>query len=77
MNAGAGVAASLLEIPAAAYAVLLASSFYGSLHAATARYQRNMWLQRNRRPPEADGLLAAALINPAPPTLRQPSAGEP
>ena len=76
MNAGAGVAASLLEIPAAAYAVLLASSFYGSLHAATAGYQRNMWLQRNRTPPEADGLLAAALINPAPPTLRQPSAGE-
>ena len=76
MNAGAGVAASLLEIPAAAYAVLLASSFYGSLHAATARYQRNMWLQRNRTPPEANGLLAAALINPAPPTLRQPSAGK-
>ena len=47
----------------------------GSLHAATARYQRNMWLQRNRTPPEADGILAA-LINPAAPTLRQPSAGE-
>ena len=75
MNAGAGVAASLLEIPAAAYAVLLASSFYGSLHGATAGYQRDTWLQRNRTPPEANGLLAAALINPAPPTLRQPSAG--
>ena len=34
-----------------------------------------MGLQRNRTPPEADGILAA-LINPAPPTLRQPSAGE-
>jgi UDP:flavonoid glycosyltransferase YjiC (YdhE family) len=76
MNTGAGVAASVLGIPAAAYAVLLASSFYGSQHAATIGYQRSMWLQRNRTPPEANGLLAAALINPAPPTLRRPSAGE-
>jgi hypothetical protein len=74
-NAGAGVAASLLGIAAAAYAILLESSFYGSLHAATADYQRNMWLQRNRTPPAGNGLLAAVLINPAPPTL-QNSASE-
>jgi UDP:flavonoid glycosyltransferase YjiC (YdhE family) len=58
MNTGAGVAASVLGIPAAAYAVLLASSFYGSLHAATVGYQRNMWLLRNRTPPAGKGLLA-------------------
>ena len=72
MNTGAGVAASVLGIPAAAYAIALASSVYGSLHAATAGYQRDLWLQRGRTPPEANGLLAAALINPAPPTLQGP-----
>jgi UDP:flavonoid glycosyltransferase YjiC (YdhE family) len=76
MNTGAGVAASLLGIPAAAFAILLASSFYGSLHAATVGYQRSMWLQRGRTPPAGNELLAAVLINPAPPTLRQASAGE-
>jgi UDP:flavonoid glycosyltransferase YjiC (YdhE family) len=76
MNTGAGVAASVLGIPAAAFAILLASSFYGSLHTATVGYQRSMWLQRDRTPPAASGLLAAALINPAPPTLRQASEGE-
>jgi hypothetical protein len=35
-----------------------------------------MWLQRNRTPPAGNGLLAAALINPAPPTLRQTFASE-
>jgi UDP:flavonoid glycosyltransferase YjiC (YdhE family) len=76
MNTGAGVAASVLGIPAAAFAILLASSFYGSLHTATVDYQRSMWLQRDRTPPADNGLLAAVLINPAPPTLRQASAGE-
>ncbi len=52
-----------------------AQSVYGSLCAATAGYQRNMWLQRNRTPPAGNGLLVA-LINPAPPTLRQTFASE-
>jgi hypothetical protein len=34
-----------------------------------------MWLQRNGTPPAGNGLLAAVLINPAPPTL-QNSASE-
>jgi UDP:flavonoid glycosyltransferase YjiC (YdhE family) len=76
MNADAGVAASVLGIPVTAYTVLLASSFYSSLHAATVGYQRDTWVRRDRTPPEANGLLVAALINPAPPTLRQTSAGE-
>ena len=72
MDTGAGVAASVLGIPAAAYAIGLLSSVHASLHPATVRYQRDMWLQRNRTPPEANSLLAAALINPAPPQLRRP-----
>lgn len=71
MDTGAGVAASVLGIPAAAYAIGLASFVYSSLHPTTVGYQREAWLQRDRTPPERDGLLAAALINPTPPTLRR------
>jgi UDP:flavonoid glycosyltransferase YjiC (YdhE family) len=71
MNTGGGVAASVLGIPAAAYGIGLVSFIYGSLHGATVGYQRNIWLERDRTPPEGNGLLAAALINPSPPTLRQ------
>jgi UDP:flavonoid glycosyltransferase YjiC (YdhE family) len=71
MNTGGGVAANVLGIPAAAYGIGLVSFIYGSLHGATVGYQRNIWLERDRRPPEGNGLLAAALINPSPPTLRR------
>jgi UDP:flavonoid glycosyltransferase YjiC (YdhE family) len=71
MHTGAGVAASVLGIPAAAYAIALASFIYNYLHSATVDYQHDTWLQRNLTPPEGNGLLAAALINPAPPTVRQ------
>jgi UDP:flavonoid glycosyltransferase YjiC (YdhE family) len=73
MDTGAGVAASVLGIPAAAYAIGLMSSVYAILHPATVRYQRDMWLQRDRTPPDGNGLLAAALIDPAPPRLRRPA----
>jgi UDP:flavonoid glycosyltransferase YjiC (YdhE family) len=72
MNTGAGVAASVLGIPAATYAIALMSAVYAMLHPATVGYQRDLWLQRDRVPPEANGLLAAALINPAPPALQGP-----
>ena len=52
MDTGAGVAASVLGIPAAAYAIALASRVYGLLHPATVGYQRALWLQRDRTPPE-------------------------
>jgi UDP:flavonoid glycosyltransferase YjiC (YdhE family) len=71
MDTGAGVAASVLGIPAAAYAIALTSSVYSMLHPATVGYQRGMWLQRDRTPPEGGRLLAAALINPAPPSVRR------
>jgi UDP:flavonoid glycosyltransferase YjiC (YdhE family) len=72
MNTGAGVAASVLGIPAATYAIALMTAVYAMLHPATVGYQRDLWLQRDRVPPEATGLLAAALINPAPPALHGP-----
>jgi UDP:flavonoid glycosyltransferase YjiC (YdhE family) len=69
MNTGAGVAASVLGIPAAAYAIALTTTVYSALHPMTVGYQRDMWLQRDRTPPQEDGLLATALINPAPPSV--------
>ncbi len=76
MNTGAGVAANVLGIPAAAYAIALVSFIYPALHTATVGYQRDTWLLRDRTPPEGNGLLAAALINPAPPTLVREAGGE-
>jgi UDP:flavonoid glycosyltransferase YjiC (YdhE family) len=70
LDTGAGVAASVLGIPAAAYAIVLASRVYGLLHPATVGYQRALWVQRDRTPPEGTSPLAHALINPAPPSLR-------
>jgi UDP:flavonoid glycosyltransferase YjiC (YdhE family) len=71
MDTGAGVAASVLGIPAAAYATALASFLYSPLHRSTVSYQRGMWLERDSTPPDEATLLAAALINPAPPGVRQ------
>jgi Erythromycin biosynthesis protein CIII-like, C-terminal domain/Erythromycin biosynthesis protein CIII-like, N-terminal domain len=71
MDTGAGVAASALGIPAAAYAIALASFLYSPLHRSTVSCQRDLWLQRDRTPPEGTTLLAAALINPAPRGVRQ------
>jgi UDP:flavonoid glycosyltransferase YjiC (YdhE family) len=77
MNTGAGVAASVLGIPAAAYAIALTTTVYTSLHPLTVSYQRDSWLRRNQTPPKEDGLLAAALINPAPASVGRTDIGVP
>jgi hypothetical protein len=69
MNTGAGVAASALGIPAAAFAIALARMIYDLLHRTTVGYQTAAWTERGQTPPDT-GLLAAALIDPAPPTLK-------
>ena len=71
MDTGAGVAASVLGIPAAAYAIALVISVYTALHPSTVSYQREMWRQRGRTPPDGSSLLGEALINPAPPSVRR------
>jgi hypothetical protein len=70
MHTGAGVAASVLGIPAAAFSIALATVIYSSLHPMTVGYQRATWLARGRTPPQTD-LLAAALISPVPASVRQ------
>ena len=68
MMIGAGIAADLLEIPAAAFAIGLARSVYPILHGATKRYRAAEWRSRGR-PLPAGPLLAQALIDPAPPSF--------
>jgi len=46
------------------YAIALTTTIYSALHPVTVGYQRDIWLRRDRTPPEGNGLLAAALINP-------------
>lgn len=69
MHTGAGVAASVRGIPAAAFAIALAAGIYGPLHSSTTESQREAWTSRDRDVPAA-GLLADALITPVPPSLR-------
>ncbi len=70
MHTGAGVAASVRGIPAAAFAIALAAGIYGPLHSKTTDSRRAAWTSRDREAPAA-GLLADALITPVPPSLRR------
>lgn len=72
--AGAGVAASVLGLPAVAFSIGLHRGFYPPVHTATIGYQRDAWTSRGTEPP-ATALLAGALIDPTPPSLR-PFGGE-
>lgn len=74
MNSGAGVAASVLGVPAAAFAIGLSPFVYGMLHPATVGYHQSAWLDRGRTPPSGP-LLAAVLLDPSPPSLHRDGAG--
>ncbi len=71
MNAGAGVAAGALGIPAAAYAIGLATFAVGMIHAAAVGYHADRWADHGRRAPSDAPLLAAALLDPGPPSIGQ------
>lgn len=74
MNTGAGVAASVLGVPAAAFAIGLAPSAYAMLHTLTVDYQKGMWLERGLAVP-TKALLADALLSPVPHSLAPDDAG--
>ena len=74
MNAGAGVAASVLDLPAAAFAIGLAPFVYGVLHPATVAHQQQAWRARGLTPPDGP-LLASALVSPVPPSLVRDASG--
>ena len=71
MDVGAGIAAGVLGIPAAAYAIGLTHLAYAMIHPAAIGYHRTRWLDRGQQPPEGTQLLADALLDPTPPSLRR------
>ena len=71
MDAGAGVAASVLGIPAVPYAIALTHMGFALIHPAAMRYRRDLWTGRGQQPPVGDALLGQALLDPTPPSLRR------
>lgn len=70
MNVGAGVAADVLGIPAVAFSIGLSDVVPGIIHRAAVGYLGGRWTERGRQPPRTE-LLARALLDPVPPTLRR------
>lgn len=68
MNVGAGIAAQLVGVPCAAFAIGLATVVPGMIERAALEHQSEVWLQRDLRPP--NGGLAQLLIDPTPPSLQ-------
>ena len=71
MNAGAGVAASVLGIPAVPYAIALTHMGFALIHPEAMKYRRDLWTGRDQQPPVGDALLGQALLDPTPPSLRR------
>ncbi|WP_225753948.1 glycosyltransferase [Actinotalea sp. Marseille-Q4924] len=70
MDAGVGVVADLLGVPAVAYAISLVQDGPAAVHPATVRYRQEAWRRRGRRPPEDVVLLGRGLLDHTPPSLR-------
>ncbi len=71
MDAGAGAAASVLGIPAVAYAIGLTHQGPAMVHPAAVRYRCDLWTSRNLQPPENRPLLSEYLLDPIPPSLQR------
>ena len=70
MNTGAGVAAAVMGVPAAVFAIsLLASVVYPVLHARTVGFRSDAWSSRGLVPPDDIPLLGVALLDPTPASL--------
>lgn len=70
MDAGAGVAASVLDIPSVAFAIGLTHRGFAMVHQAAIGYRRDLWTSRGRRPPD-QSFLSNYLLDPTPPSLRR------
>ena len=71
MDAGAGLAANVLGIPAVAYAIGLTHMGYAMIHPAAIGYHRTLWTDRGQQPPDGTQFLAEALLDPTPASLRR------
>jgi UDP:flavonoid glycosyltransferase YjiC (YdhE family) len=69
MNAGAGVAADVLDIPSVAYAIGLTHEGPAMVHPATVAYRQDLWTARGLPPPKQRPLLSHHLLDPRPPSL--------
>jgi hypothetical protein len=70
LNVGAGVAAELLGIPAAGFAIGLWEPFVPVLHRAAIRLLADHWVRRGRPAPSDDMLLAGLYLDPLPAALQ-------
>ena len=59
MNTGAGVAASVLGIPAVTFAISIMHLGYAGIHPATVQFQQRAWTERGLKPPLGAPLLGA------------------
>ena len=69
LNTGAGLAADILKVPAVTFSISLSHTFSPLVHQATITHQRALWSTRGLEPPEGP-LMAAALLDPVPPSLQ-------
>lgn len=69
MNVGAAIAADVHEVPAVGMAIGLAPFVVALIHTATRDFRSSFWTARGRPVPAGAGLLGAALLDPAPPSL--------
>jgi UDP-N-acetylglucosamine:LPS N-acetylglucosamine transferase len=71
LDAGAGIAASVLGVPSVAFAIELAHQGFAMIHPAAIRYRRDLWTTRGLQSPDHDTLLSRSLLDPTPPSLRR------
>lgn len=68
-HVAAGIAADLLELPAAVFTVGLGTFFVDVVHSRVRDFHRSAWLERGR-PVPSGSMLGQVLIDPTPPALR-------
>jgi len=73
MNAGAGLAATVLGIPAAAFAIGLFAPAIPMIHASTLKYHAEQWKRRELPIPEDETLLAGMYLDVIPTGLQDPA----
>ncbi len=70
MDIGAGIAADVVGIPSVAYSIALSHLAYVMIHPAAIGFHRELWTARGRLAPVDRLILADALLDPTPPSLR-------
>jgi hypothetical protein len=70
MNVGAGIAADLLQIPAAGFAIGLWQPLVPTLHSKAVEVMADEWVGRGRPAPSGEKLLAGLHLDPLPAALQ-------